>query len=295
MHARRQLAAAILGLAALALLLGGVGQARADVLYGATSTPQGDLFILNPATGAVVTDVGPLVDGGSHHYGITGLAFQPGTGVLYGATSNNSATDPSWLVSINPATALVTPIGAFNTANGKPFGDIRFDPTTGTLYGANAVGGALYTIDLATGASTRISSSNDPITTGSGGHGLAADASGNLFTTPDGVFGNLYTYDKTTGSATLVAPLSGAPVEDGAIGALSFDNEVLFGEVNNFGPPNYLITIDPVTGAITDLGQTVDNLDAIAFQVPVPEPSTLALLGLGTAALALWRRRRRTV
>jgi hypothetical protein len=296
MRTQRAFGGTVLGLALATLLLEGHNQARADVLYGAT-TPrngQGSLYILNPATGGIVTTIGPLVDTTGDHFTITGLAFQPGTGVLYGATANGSPTDPRSLVTINPTTALVTPIGPFNAANGAPMGDIRFDPTTGKLYGANAVGGALYTIDLATGAATRISATDQAITTGSSGHGLAADATGTLFTTPDGAFGNLYTYDKNNGTATLITPLSGSPL-DGAIGALSFDNGFLFGEVNSFGPPNDLITINTTTGAITDIGQTVDDLDAIAFQVTttVPEPSTLALFALGGLALAGWQRWRK--
>ncbi len=307
MHTPRRLGATALNLAALALLFVGSGQTRADVLYGATGSNggNGELVILNPATGAVATDIGPLVDGSNNPYGITGLAFQPGTGVLYGATANGSPTDPGWLVSINPATARVTPIGAFNAIGGGPFGDIAFDPTSKTLYGAYAVGGALYTINLGNGAATRVSSTNSAITTGSAGHGFAADASGNLFTTPDGAFGNLYEYNKTTGSAALVAALSDAPLgggEGGAINALAFDNGILFGVNNDQGGPSstHLITINTATGVITDIGPSLDNLDAVAFQLPpppppapVPEPSTLALLALGGIALAGWRRWRK--
>src|SRR5205814_5822857 len=95
-------------------LAAGASRARAAILYGATSAGgPGELFILNPASGAVVTDVGPLNDALTVNYPVTGLAFSPVTGVLYGSTGNAGAVD-AILVTINPATALVTVIGSFN-------------------------------------------------------------------------------------------------------------------------------------------------------------------------------------
>jgi hypothetical protein len=44
------------------------------------------------------------------------------------------------------------------------------------------------------------------------------------------------------------------------------------------------VTINPTTGAVTDLGASVTSLDAIAFQpvpVTVPEPGTMTLLAGG--------------
>ena len=216
------------------------------------------------------------------------------TGVLYGVTGGISPTDAKWLVSIDPTTARVTAIGALNTSNDKPLADITF--SGGTLYGANAASGALYTVDTTTGASTRISSSNDAITTGSAGHGLAAQG-GTLFTSPDGVYESLYTYDATTGAGTIVTGLSGAPL-NGAINALAFDGALptLYGVNNNESNPSHthLVTIDTTTGVITDIGASVNNLDAIAFAV-VPEPSTLVSLVAGLAGVLGYIARRRSI
>jgi hypothetical protein len=56
-------------------------------------------------------------------------------------------------------------------------------------------------------------------------------------------------------------------------------------------PPTHLVTIDPATGAVTDLGASLASLDAIAF-TPIPEPTALALIfGTITAAVAAGRRR----
>src|SRR6478609_7585083 len=87
---------------------------HAGTLYAATSAGgPGELYIINQATGALVQDVGPLNDSLGANYPITGLAFSPVTGVLYGSTGNAGAVD-GILVKINPATALVTVVGPFN-------------------------------------------------------------------------------------------------------------------------------------------------------------------------------------
>jgi len=81
------------------------------VLYVASGTfgVQGILYTLDPATGAVFTTVAPLNDAAGNNYGITGLKYHPFTGIFYGVTRD--PTNPDYLVLVNPATALVTPIG----------------------------------------------------------------------------------------------------------------------------------------------------------------------------------------
>ena len=64
--------------------------ASAQSLYAsAAAGATGRLYRLNPATGAVIQDIGPLNDVTGLNYPITGLAFHPTTGTLYGSTGNN--------------------------------------------------------------------------------------------------------------------------------------------------------------------------------------------------------------
>jgi hypothetical protein len=294
-----------LGLLVLTLLFsGGIGgrPAWANALYGATGSNgvNGELVILSPTTGAVTTDIGALVDGSGNPYGMTGLAFQPGTGALFGSTANVSPTASAHLVRINPATAQVTDIGSFSV--GSTMSDITFDRTTGTLYGWHAAGDhSLYTVDLTTGLATQVGT----LSRGDfGGGGLAADAAGNIYSTPDGVTAanpTLRTVDKVTGATTTVASLSGGPLSNN-INALDFDSAgTLYGINNDRGLPSrtHLVTIDTATGVNTDIGGSLDNLDAIAFQsiaAAVPEPAALTLFGAGAGALAACaslRRRRK--
>jgi len=285
--------ASLFPLLALAFGLTVGRQTQAAALYGATSAGgPGELFTLNPATGAMLTDVGPLNDLLSVNYPITGLAFNPITGLLYGSTGNSSLATAAQLVSINPATAQVTVIGAFNTgvvnSGGTPatMADLGFD-SSGNLYGVASIGGPqLYSINILTGQATLIGNTGLTSTTGGG---LAISPGGTFYGTPtSGRFG---TYNSGTGAYSNIA--NPAKPVGGAYAALDFDGSTLYGLDLGPGPAlaTHLVTIDPA-GVVTDLGASVNSLDAIAFRsVPVPEPSSAALL-LALGGLILARRRK---
>jgi hypothetical protein len=272
-------------------------QAEAATLYGSTAAGgPGELYIINPANGALIQDVGPLNDSLNANYPITGLAFHPVTGVLYGSTGNNPATTAARLVTINPASGLVTVIGSFNAgpvnASGTPatMTDIAFD-ATGNLFGIGSIGGPqLYSINLLSGQATAI-----------GGTGLTSTTGGGLAISPTGLFygtptaSRFGTYNTTTGAYTNIA--NPAKPAGGGYGSLEFDeNGVLYGLNVGSGspPPTHVVTINPTTGAVTDLGASVTSLDAIAFQpAPVPEPGTMTLLAGGIVLGVLVNARRR--
>ena len=140
---------------------------------------------------------------------------------------------------------------------------------------------------------TRICPTNANFPT-SQGHNLASRADETLFTTSGSALTGLFTYNQTTGAGTFVASLSGEPLS-GAINALAFDtaSPTLYGVNNNKGGISltHLVTIHTTSGAITDIGSSVNDLDAIAFQPPppvveTPEPSTnVDVLGIGLVAL----------
>jgi hypothetical protein len=271
-------------------------RAVAQALYGATAAGSvGELYTLNPATGAMLTDVGPLNDSSGLNYGITGLAFHPVSGTLYGSTHNlqsaNAAT-LARLVRINPTTGMVTPVGAFNAGNAgraATMTDIAFD-AAGNLYGVGSVGGPqLYSININTGQATIVGTTG--ITSTSGG-GLEFSAAGTLYGTPTASrFG---TYNTTTGAFTNIAD----PVEPigGAYAALAFNpaNGTLYGLDLGPTPPTatHLTTFNVATGGVTDLGPSVNFLDAIAFQVPEPGTGML-LLAVAIVPGLLARRRAR--
>ncbi len=119
--------------------LAALPRTNAATLYGATASGgPGELYILDSTTGGVVQDIGPLHDALNVNYGITGLAFNPFTGLLYGSTANSNPDTRAQLVTINPLSGLVTVIGAFNVGNSgttpSTMSDLSFDPATGRLY-----------------------------------------------------------------------------------------------------------------------------------------------------------------
>jgi hypothetical protein len=257
-------------------------QAHAGTLYASTSAGgPGELYIINQSTGAVVQDVGPLNDVNNVNYPITGLAFSPVGGILYGSTGNAGTVD-ALLVRINPATALVTPVGPFNAGptntGGTPatMADLAFDQT-GNLFGVASIGGPnLYSINVATGQATLVGPNG--VSTSTSGGGLAISSGGVFNGTPTSTrFG---TYNPGTGAYTNIA----APTRPvgGAYAALDYDGGTLYGLDLGPGPAltTHLVTINPATAAVTDVAASVAALDAIAFQVPEPAISILLTIAV---------------
>ena len=164
--------------------------------------------------------------------------------------------------------------------------DIAFD-SAGNLFGVGSIGGPqLYSINLATAQATVI-----------GASGLTSTSGGGLSISPAGVFSGtptssrFGTYNSTTGVFTNIAaptlPLGGA------YAALAYNGPTLYGLDLGPGPAlnTHLVTIDPATAAVSDLGQSVSSLDAIAF-TPIPEPASLCMLLLPAAASLLRPARR---
>lgn len=243
-------------------LIGNSTRSNAADFYAASGQgAAGELYLIDPTSGATITDVGPLKDSSALNYGMTGMAFDPVSGVLYGSSANQPASTAGRLVTIDPATGLVTPIGSFNLAAGGTMTDLAFDPTTDTLYGISSNGGAnLYTINTATGQPTLVGSSGLSFTNGGG---LAIDSTGVIYGTPLSPTDTFGTYDKTTGAYTNIA---NPTLPNGrGFDALSFDGSTLYG--TEAGTASHLVTIDTTTGAVTDLGATAAQfMDALAVR-----------------------------
>jgi hypothetical protein len=144
--------------------------------------------------------------------------------------------------------------------------DLAFD-SAGILYGVGSIGGpTLYTINTSTGQATAVGSTG--LTSTSGG-GLAVSSAGVFYGTPTS--SRYGTYDSVTGAYTNIANPA-KPAGTGAYTALDFNGSVLYGLNTGPGspPPTHLVTIAPTTGTVTDLGASLNSLDAIAFQPPPP-------------------------
>lgn len=254
---RRLLSA--LGLSLTALVFSAhasAGGVPVGTLYLATAADSaGNLYTVNPAT-AATTLVGPT-NIGTDNVAITGLAFQPGTNILYGVTGNISDVNPRSLVTVNPGNGNVTLIGSLGS---RPVVDISFR-SDGTLYGWRKNAEApddLVTINLGTGAVTSLGSSSGVSNTGGGG---LAFTLGTLFLSASSSVGVLRTVDPATGVATNGPSMDG---NESAIPAMSADPVgVLFAIEGG----DTLVTINTSTGHITAVG-TLTNVsegDALAF------------------------------
>ena len=253
------------------------GLSRVDVLaqqglllYAATgyASSLGELYILDPVDGSVIADVGPLNDSQGNNYGLTGLRYDPSTGLLFGITIGSSPTAPNALVVVNPSNARVTYLGG---SLGTRLSDIAIDPFTFIMYGVSGSTKYFYTVDKRSGVATRIGNTNLPPKRGGG---LAADAIGVLYGTNDS---KLFVYDKDTGAATTIGDMNLPFYVD----ALAFSAAgVLYGIEGGGSTADggddpvgnrerWLVVIDTVTGLGVELGETVGSLSALAF-VPAP-------------------------
>ena len=270
-------------------------RAAAEVLYGADGgggNPDTNLYTLNPATGAVVSTIGRI------GFAVTGFAFHPLTGVLYGTTGAMSPVSPNSLIRINTTTGAGTLVGPHGDG---PVADIAFR-ADGTLFGWSEGSDDLVTINTATGVLTIVADSG----LGTFGDGMSFSRAGILFYCGEGNDGKLRTVNTATGLTTDVATLSGSPGEAGdAISAAAFNSAGTFFAVDlkstrGGSGAAFLVTIDTTTGAITNVGATVNGLDAIAFSSAPGGPSAPALsewalfvlmVLLGSIGVRLARRR----
>jgi hypothetical protein len=239
---------------------------RRVVLYAASGTfgVNGTLYTIDPTTGAVLTTVGLLHDSANHSYGLTGLKYHPTTGILYAATSGQSPTKPAYLAIVDPATALVTPIGPFGD---RSLTDLAIDPTTGIMYGISGFDQKFYTINTSTGQAVQTGSTG--IGFANGGGFASSQIGGSGFLCGFSNF-SLYSFNKTTGAATLI----GGTGLRNLVKAADFNtNNILYALEGGGGVDNthsrWLDTCNLTTGTCTRVGQiNANDLDALAF-IPV--------------------------
>ena len=262
------------GLAALTLY-GGVGNAGIN---------PGALLTVNQISG-----IGTLLSDPTTPGGLSGLAFDPSSGVFLGSTIRNSGAT-SQLIRLNPDTGTVLSIvGNITDGVGGPaisIGDLALQPGTNNLFGlrSNADGtgngGRLYRIDKATGVATLLGNTGAP-------GGIAFATNGTLYQTAPSA---LRTLNPNTGAVLTSITLS--TFFDGL--AVRPTDGLLFAAPG--GSSDQVFTINSTNGATTLLGSTAaGGLSDLDFR---PPSTTLAptveirdsfnnLLGSASAAAGL--------
>ncbi len=296
----------------LTVLLIFSGAARAD-LYGVahegemqraeTNTPringfgESSLYLINPETGAA-TLIGP-----TGFYFCRGLDFHPFTNVLYAGCQRESGGDV--LITIDIQTGQGTEVGPMN-ARGI-LQDLSFR-SNGQLFGYFLSKGSnfLATVNTNTGAVDFVGNSG----LSGAGNGIGFDQINELFLAEtDFVTLNpaLYTLNQSTGNASLVAGLDVPPFAEGVpvINSLDLNPEtdVMFGSLDFQGIKyeHYLVTVNTSNGVVTNIGETVEGLEAIAFlnprisNIPTMSEYGMVIVGLSLLSIAvfvLYRRKR---
>lgn len=251
--------------AALLTLLSAVPAAQgAETLYAASvsgynaSTSEvgaGVLYKVDPSNGAA-TRVALIRADGKDSIGVTGLAFHPATGALYGITGGLSPHIPHSLVTIDAKTGdakVIGPLGVIGS-------DISFD-RDGRLHMWIPAVRQVGIVDLATGAVKML---GDPGTPGSTG-GLSIDERGEILVAASGTTSRIDTIDAASGELKRGPPLVNAPYA--AINSLTISRGVLYAVNSNMGAPasTRLVTIDRKSGEVTNLGALPPDTDALAF------------------------------
>lgn len=219
---------------------------------------EGNLYEVSTETGTtrLITSLNLR---GKTPVGLDGLAIHPRTGAFYGITAPSSSVIPRTLVTLDPLTGVVTPIGDLGVVSS----DIEFDED-GTLYAWLPNTRQLGTVDLATGATTPL---GKPSPKGAPKGGFTLIGRGKALVAAAGGTGTLDTIDIVTGEIIPGPALSGAPFAELINGLAMSPKRVLYG-INTSGAqptPANLVKIDPASGAVSNVGPLPNDTDALAF------------------------------
>jgi len=234
------------------------------------------------------------------YHGCGGLDFHPITGQLY-ATCLGESHNPV-LLNVDPYTGYGTKIFELQFENGD-FGVIadisfRYD---GTLFAyiESMAESYLAIINMHTGLIQNLG----PVGILGEGNGIAFNDV--LYNAQTDLLPTLNVLDQTNGAATFETNLIVPPPADDFPVIYSMDkdtvNNIFYGALDNQTViyTFYLVTIDPDSGQVDLIGETVEGLQALAVRNPrisnVPTLSeysmiALAVIFLGSALIVLRRR-----
>lgn len=264
----------------------GSGPNRGDILKINLTDTSINTVVGNPTTSGGITGIAFDAEDrlwGSQLFGFnstsTLIRIDPNNGALIG-TAKNIHTD-----ALNPTTTQIA------------IGDLAYNPLTDTLYGITSDAGppggfpgdGIYTIDTGTGLASFVGP-----TIWDTNAGIAFDAAGTLyalgfdpFVGPPGGTNMLFTLDAMTGAELTRVTVDINDFIFSGLGINPLTGEIYATESRT----GNIYTVNKDTGEMTFTGKPDGAfVSDVAFRIP--EPGTLAVLGLGLVGLAITRRRR---
>lgn len=226
------------------------------------------LYEIDMASGAK-TSIGTVSSNAST---TAGLAYDRAANVVYLVSTGNDS-----LFTLDLASGNATLVGPFGDSSIVMHG-LEWDPSRNTLF---AVSGAsanqnTYRLNTTTGAATPFG--NTGLTSF---NNLGYDSDNDVMVMTNSGTDSLYLFNRDTGTPTLIGALGGPTNPNGL--AYNYDNHTMYMVDNN---TDSLYTLNLATGAATLVGSTgTGNLLGLVYYNPVPEPATVAVFGLGLAAL----------
>lgn len=263
-------------LLAAALAIASAGFVSADSLYFVSDSNNHELYRMDLGTMAV-TDIGSLgIDGSNATFG--DLAYNASKGVMYysGGRGDNN------LYTVNLSTGAATLVGSHGQNDLFALG---YDPATGSLYGGASTG-AFGTVNSATGAGNFFANTgvyNEGLTYNSKTSQMILEGTGDT-----------YSIDVTTGALTSLGHFN-----DGTSNVNLNDNGITYDSNRSvywdYDYSGFLREVNSST--LTVINTYTPNYGVVSSVAyvgsPAPEPATLALVGMGAAALLRRRSRAR--